>query len=129
LIGARSWAAVKLTGLRDPGADWLPETTVTLGFEPGWVYVVCSDLALRPPAWRCIYVGLDVYKNLCYATFVDERGEVVDRLKFPNTREGVSRFVSGLISDDSVMMEATSHWQYICDSLGMLGLLFVYRAR
>ncbi len=69
-----------------------------------------------------IYIGLDVHKNLCYATFVDERGEVVDRRKFPNTREGVSRFVSELSSADSVVMEATSHWQYIYDALEEAGV-------
>lgn len=69
-----------------------------------------------------MYVGLDVHKNLCYATIVGEKGEVVGQRKFLNTREGVSQFVGELSLSDSVVMEATSHWQYIYDALEEVGI-------
>lgn len=69
-----------------------------------------------------MYIGLDVHKNLCYATIVDEEGEVVEQRKFLNTGEGVAAFVGELSKSDSVAMEATSHWQYIYDALEDAGI-------
>lgn len=69
-----------------------------------------------------MYIGLDVHKNLCYATMIDEEGEIVEQRKFQNTKEGVAGFVGKLSPCDSVAMEAASHWQYIYDALEEAGV-------
>jgi len=36
-----------------------------------------------------MYVGLDVHKNVCYGTVMDEKGKVAKQTKFTNDPEGV----------------------------------------
>jgi hypothetical protein len=52
-----------------------------------------------------IYVGLDVHKNVCYGTVMDEKGKVAKQTKFTNDPEGVEAFMEG-IDEAQVAMEA-----------------------
>jgi transposase len=69
-----------------------------------------------------MYIGLDVHKNLCYATVLDEEGEIVEQKRFLNTPDEISQFVGELSSNDSVAMEASTYWQYIYDALEEAGV-------
>ena len=40
-----------------------------------------------------MYVGLDVHKNVCYGTVMDEKGKVAKQTKFTNDPEGVKAFI------------------------------------
>jgi len=66
------------------------------------------------------YVGVDVHKKACYATVMDERGEVIKEGKFENTREGFGEFF-GCIDDAKVAMEAGYCWQPAYELLEHMG--------
>ena len=63
-----------------------------------------------------MYVGLDVHKNVCYGTVMDEKGKVAKQTKFTNDPEGVEAFMEGLDAAQ-VAMEAGYCWQPIYDAL------------
>ena len=42
-----------------------------------------------------MYVGLDVHKNVCYGTVMNEKGKVAKQAKFTNDLEGVEAFMEG----------------------------------
>jgi len=53
-----------------------------------------------------MYVGLDVHKNVCYGTVMDEKGKVAKQAKFTNDLEGVEAFMEGL--DEAQVARRTS---------------------
>jgi ribosomal protein L37E len=63
-----------------------------------------------------MYVGLDVHKNVCYGTVIDEKGKVAKQDRFTNDPEGVEAFIEGL-TEAQVAMEAGYCWQPIYDAL------------
>ncbi len=36
-----------------------------------------------------MYVGLNVHKNVCYGTIMDEKGKVAKQVRFTNDPEGL----------------------------------------
>ena len=38
-------------------------------------------------------VGLDIHKNVCYGTVMDEKGKVAKQAKFNNALEGLEGFM------------------------------------
>ena len=62
-----------------------------------------------------MYVGLDVHKNVCYGTVMNEKGKVAKQTKFTNDPEGVEAFMEGL-DEAQVAMEAGYCWQPIYDA-------------
>lgn len=66
------------------------------------------------------YIGVDVHKDRCYATAVDEMGKVKERKEFPNDRVGWVEYIRGLKGDVEVAIEATNY------SLGPYDLLCEY---
>lgn len=70
------------------------------------------------------YVGLDVHKEYCDATVLDELGVVVKKGKFKYTRDGFEEFFKG-IDDARVAMEAGYCWQPAYELLEDMG----YEAR
>ncbi len=66
------------------------------------------------------YVGLDVHKEYCDATVLNERGEVVKKGKFEYARSGFEEFLEG-IDDAKVAMEAGYCWQPAYELLESMG--------
>ena len=52
-----------------------------------------------------MYIGLDVHKQVCYGTVMDEKGKMVKQAKFTNAPEGLEGFMEGL-DEAQVAMEA-----------------------
>jgi len=67
-----------------------------------------------------MYVGLDVHKQVCYGTVMDEKGKVVKQAKFTNDLEALDEFMEGL-DEALVAMEAGYCWQPIYDWLEEAG--------
>jgi len=67
-----------------------------------------------------MYVGLDVHKNVCYGTVMDEKGKVAKQARFTNDLEGVEVFMEGL-DEALVAMEVEYCWQPPYDTLGDSG--------
>jgi transposase len=66
------------------------------------------------------YAGLDVHKQTCHATVMDERGRIVRQERFPNKREEYRRFFSD-IGKAKVAMEASYCWQPLYELLESMG--------
>jgi transposase len=66
------------------------------------------------------YVGLDVHKQTCHATVMNERGRIVKQEKFLNKREEYCRFFSD-IKKAKVAMEASPCWQPVYEFLEGMG--------
>ncbi|MDY6985137.1 MAG: transposase [Candidatus Thermoplasmatota archaeon] len=67
-----------------------------------------------------MYVGLDVHKNSCLVTQMDERGKIVKREKIGTDREEIEEFFSS-IDKGKVVMESTGIWEYIYEIIDSLG--------
>lgn len=66
------------------------------------------------------YVGIDVHKQICHATVMSERGEILRQEKFWNEREELERFFES-IDDAKVAMEACYCWQPVYEQLEQMG--------
>jgi len=67
-----------------------------------------------------INVGVDVHKRICQACLKDERGSIVEELRFPNNQEGASRLATILKKhgEAKVAMESTGNlWVKLYDRL------------
>ena len=67
-----------------------------------------------------MYIGLDVHKQVCYGTVMDEKGKVVKQAKFTNAPEGLEAFMEGF-DEAQVAMEAGYCWQPLYDRLEETG--------
>ena len=69
-----------------------------------------------------MYVGIDLHKEVCYATTLDKEGEIIDRKEFKNEREEWVKFVEEMPRDSKVAIEACSYWYPVCDFLEDRGI-------
>lgn len=69
-----------------------------------------------------MYVGLDVHKKYCYATVLDQEGQVVTQGQFLNTREELDVFLQQLHGHNQVALEACGFWEPVYDQLEDHGL-------
>ena len=69
-----------------------------------------------------LYVGIDLHKEVCYATTLDKEGEIIDRKEFKNEREEWVKFVEEMPRDSKVAIEACSYWYPVCDFLEDRGI-------
>jgi transposase len=67
-----------------------------------------------------MFVGLDIHKNSCVATQMDERGKIVRREKIGTSKEEIEEFFSS-IEKGKVVMESTGIWEYIYEIIDGLG--------
>ena len=69
-----------------------------------------------------MFVGLDVHKRFCHATILSHEGVKMSEAKFLNTLEELDEFLEELSSEASIVMEASSTWEYIYDYIESKGL-------
>jgi transposase len=72
-----------------------------------------------------LYIGVDLHKEVCYATTLDKEGEIIDRREFKNEREEWEKFVEEIPRDSKVAIEACSYWYPVCDFLEERGIEMV----
>lgn len=58
------------------------------------------------------YVGLDVHKEFCQASILNEKGFEEDNLRFPTTRRGLESFLDRF-EDASFVLESTGIWEFV----------------
>jgi transposase len=67
------------------------------------------------------YVGIDVHKKMCQAAVLEEDGELLDEIRFPNDPEGIEEFAGKLTTfhdDVKAVVESTGNlWIQIHDRL------------
>ncbi|MEM2878912.1 MAG: transposase [Candidatus Hadarchaeales archaeon] len=66
------------------------------------------------------HVGLDVHRQACHATVMDETGRIERQERFKNSRREYERF-SRDIPEARVAMEASCCWQPVYELLGRAG--------
>jgi len=59
-----------------------------------------------------LYVGLDVHKEFCQASILNEKGFEEDNLRFPTTRRGLESFLDRF-EDASFVLESTGVWEFV----------------
>jgi len=64
-----------------------------------------------------LYVGIDYHKNYSYATKMDERGEILEQLRFMNDQESIEEFANTLPEDSKLVLEATGSWYYFFEQM------------
>lgn len=69
-----------------------------------------------------MYVGLDVHKKYCFATVLDQEGNLVTQQRFLNSDEELDRFVQLLDAEAQVALEACGFWEPVYDRLECHGL-------
>ena len=72
-----------------------------------------------------MYIGIDLHKEVCYATTLDKEGVIIDRREFKNEREEWEKFVEEIPRDSKVAIEACSYWYPVCDFLEDRGIEMV----
>ncbi len=72
-----------------------------------------------------MYIGIDLHKEVCYATTLDKEGEIIDRGEFKNNREEWVRYIEEILRDSKVAIEACSYWYPVCDFLEERGIEMV----
>ncbi len=58
------------------------------------------------------YVGLDVHKEFCQASILNEKGFEEDNVRFPTTRRGLESFLERF-EDASFVLESTGVWEFV----------------
>ena len=66
------------------------------------------------------YVGVDVHKQTCHVTVMDEQGNVIEQERFRNEPEEFEWSLKG-IDDAKIAMEASSCWQPAYELLEDMG--------
>ncbi|MDI6810813.1 MAG: transposase, partial [archaeon] len=69
-----------------------------------------------------LYVGIDLHKEVCYATTLDKEGEIIDRRDFENNRGEWEKFIEVMPRGSKVAIEACSYWYPVCDFLEDRGI-------
>ncbi len=58
------------------------------------------------------YVGLDVHKEFCQASVLNEKGFEEDNVRFPTTHRGLESFLERF-EDASFVLESTGVWEFV----------------
>jgi len=64
-----------------------------------------------------MFVGLDVHKKYCYASVIDEEGQLVSEGRFLNQLEELDSFLLKLEPGSEVVLEATAIWEQLYDRM------------
>lgn len=64
-----------------------------------------------------MYIGLDVHKNFCQATVMNRDGVKLSEKKFLTTLKELDEFLEDIDKDAEIVMEASSTWEYLYDSI------------
>ncbi len=68
-----------------------------------------------------MFIGLDVHKKYCYATILDQNGEVFKQGRFLNSFEELDLFLAEVEQPAQVTMEACDIWNPLYDYLQSQG--------
>lgn len=66
------------------------------------------------------YVGLDVHKELCQASILNEKGFEEDNVRFPTTHRGLESFLDRF-EDASFVLESTGVWEFVYEIIEAKG--------
>ena len=61
------------------------------------------------------YIGLDIHKRYCFATVMDEDGEVLKQERITARDEDILNFLSRIDGEAKIVMESTGLWEHIYD--------------
>jgi transposase len=69
-----------------------------------------------------MYIGIDLHKEYCYLTALNQKGDIVRSEKIKNTREELTSLAHWIPRGSSIVLEACSTWYSIYDQLTEKGM-------
>ena len=66
------------------------------------------------------YVGLDVHKEYCRASILNETGEEISNERILSNADSLNRFLDTL-DETKVVLESTNVWEYIFETIESAG--------
>ena len=69
-----------------------------------------------------MYIGIDLHKEYCYITALNQNGEIVRSEKIQNTREDLESLTHWIPPGSAIVLEACSTWYHIYDHLTGQGM-------
>ncbi len=63
------------------------------------------------------YSGIDLHKDMCFTTTIDESGMIVKQSKVPNDDHAILNYFFSLGKDHRAVVESTSNWYWLSDLL------------
>ena len=71
------------------------------------------------------YSGIDLHKDMCFITTINDSGLIVKQSKLPNNDHAILNYFFSLGSDHKAVVESTSNWYWLSDLLKDHGIDFV----
>ncbi len=68
------------------------------------------------------YSGIDLHKDNCVISTVNQDGEMIKQSKLPNHNSSIIRYFEEMGKDHRAVVESTSNWYWLSDLLKENGL-------
>jgi transposase len=68
------------------------------------------------------YSGIDLHKDMCVITTLDESGTIIKQSKVPNNDHAILNYFFSLGRDHKAVVESTSNWYWLSDLLKNHGI-------
>jgi len=64
-----------------------------------------------------LYSGIDLHKDNCVISTVNQKGEMIKQSKLPNHNISIIRYFSGMGKQHKAVVESTANWYWLSDLL------------
>jgi transposase len=71
------------------------------------------------------YSGIDLHKDMCFITTIDESGIMLKQSKVPNDEHAILNYFFSLGKEHRTVVESTSNWYWLSDLLQNHGIEFI----
>ena len=71
------------------------------------------------------YSGIDLHKDMCFITTIDESGMMLKQSKVPNDEHAILNYFFSLGKEHRTVVESTSNWYWLSDLLQDHGIGFI----
>ena len=71
------------------------------------------------------YSGIDLHKDNCVITTVNQDGKMIKQSKLPNHNSSIIRYFEEMGKDHRAVVESTSNWYWLSDLLKENGIQIV----
>ena len=69
-----------------------------------------------------LYSGIDLHKDNCVISTVNQNGEMISQSKLPNHNSSIIRYFEAMGKDHKAVVESTSNWYWLSDLLKENGI-------
>ena len=69
-----------------------------------------------------LYSGIDLHKDNCFISTVNQEGKIIRQSKLPNHNNSIIRYFSGMGKQHKAVVESTANWYWLSDLLKENGI-------